>query len=272
MDENKLIQVNNSNNLVKIDLGRLMRAIIKKIWLVILLSFIVGTVVFLVDEYMIDPTYRSYFTAYVNNHSQSVSEETTTLTSGDTNASQSLAYTYATIMSCRSVLVDAAEEAGLDYEYQELEGFVSTEVPTDTQLVNIYVTMKDPDEAYKLAKAIESVASDFLSKAVEGSSMEIITEAEIPSGTYTPRVSRNTAYGVVLGALIAIIGIIIQELTDTRFKSEDQLTEMYGILSIGSVPDFESAASGRSKAYGYGYYSNASSRSARKEKADYGKE
>ena len=256
MEENKSIRDNDSD-VVEIDLGRLMKAILRKFWLVILLAFIVGTATLAVNEFLIDPTYRSYFTAYVNNHSQSGSDQTTTLTSGDTTAAQSLAYTYAAIMSSRSVLEDAAKDAGLDYEYSELEGFVSTEVQSDTQLVNVYVTMKDPDEAYELAKAIESVAPDYVSDIVEGSSMKIVTEAEIPEGTYTPHVGRNTVVGAVLGALIAIVWIVILELTDTRVKSEDQLTEMYGISVIGSIPDYETASSGNSKSYGYGYYGHS---------------
>lgn len=254
MEEHNTVRKEADNEEVEIDLGRLMAAIGKHIGVVIVLALVCAIVTAAVNFFVIEPTYRSSFTAYVNNHSRE--GDATTLTSGDTSAAQSLAYTYAAIMSSRSVLVDAAKDAGLDYEYDDLKDFVTTEVQNDTQLVNVYVTMKDPKESYAMAKAIEEVAPDYVSDIVDGSSMKIVTEAQLPDEHYTPHRGRNTAIGAILGALVAIIIVVVMELSDTRVKSEDQLEEQFGISIVGTIPDFAEAADG--DAHGYGYYGHSS--------------
>ena len=240
------------NDTVEIDLGQLFRAIWKNIWFVLLCMVLLGGLTLCVNVFVIHPTYRVNFTAYVNNHSSS--DQTSSLNSADTSASQSLAYTYAAIMSSRSVLVDAAKQAKISYEdVDELSACVSTEVQDSTQLVDVHVTMQDPDEAYAFAKAIADIAPDYISEIVEGSSMKVVVQPEEATKPYSPHISRNTAIGIILGALIAMVIIVIRELTDTRVKNEDSLEEEFGISVIGTIPDFESA--GSSKEYGYyGHY------------------
>lgn len=239
------------NEEVEIDLGRIFRALWKNFLFIILATVLCGLIALLVSVFVIHPTYRTGFTAYVNNHSQT--DSTSSLTSGDTTAAQSLTYTYASIMSSRSVVMDAAKTAGLDssYTYDSLKECISTEVETDTQLVNLYVTMESADDAYNLAQAIEETAPDYITDIVDGTSMKIVSEAVYPDKKYSPSYSKNTIIGCVLGALLMIIIITVRELTDNRVKSSDQLEEMFGISVIGEIPDFKMASEGK---YGYVYY------------------
>ncbi|MGI5990144.1 MAG: YveK family protein [Lachnospiraceae bacterium] len=250
--ENEKLSAAQNNEVVEIDLGQLFRAIWKKKWLVILAALVTGIIVFAVNAFIISPTYRVSFTAYVNNHSSS--ENTSSLSSGDTSAAQSLTYTYAAIITSRSVLVDAANVAGVSYEdTSELSDYVSTQVQEDTQLLTVYVTMKDADLAYAYAQAIASVAPDYISDIVEGSSMKVVSDPIPAEHKYSPRTGRNTAVGLILGALFAMIYVVIRELTDNRVKNEDALAEEFGISVIGTIPDFESAGSAKEYGY-YGHY------------------
>lgn len=237
----------------EIDLGRLFRAIGKNIWAVICATLLFALVFLLVTVLVIHPTYRSGFTAFVNNRN-SKTDDTSALTSGDTSAAQSLAYTDAAIISSRSVIMDAAKLAGLDYEYEDLKDCVSTEVESQTQLVNVYVTMEDAQEAYNLASAIERTAPSYIADIVAGSSMKTVTEPNFPDSPYSPSKTKNTAIGALLGALLAVIIIVVRELTDTRIRSQEDLEDMFGISVIGSIPDFSDAEESK----GYGYYGSGS--------------
>ncbi|MGI6118359.1 MAG: YveK family protein [Bilifractor sp.] len=236
---------------VEIDLGKMFRVIGHNMPIILLGALVCGLISLLITAFLIKPTYRTGFTAYVNNHSSS--DTTSSLNSGDTSAAQSLAYTYAAIMSSRAVLTDAAKQAGLDYSYSELSGFVTTSVQEDTQLVNLNVTMQDPEEAYHLAKVIENIAPDYIADTVEGSSMKIVSGSVLPTKRYSPSYSRNITIGAVLGFLVMMLIFIIRELTDKRIKNSDTLEEQFGIPVIGTIPNYGEASSGKTYKY-YGKY------------------
>lgn len=243
----------NNNDETEINLGELFHVLGQHIGQIIIGALVVGIATLLITMFVIQPTYRSGFTAFVNNRNGS---STTEMQSQDVQAAQSLTYTYAEIMKSRPVVEAAVKQAGLpdtdEYSYDTLiNNNITTEIDDNTQLVNLYVTLDDANDAYALAKAIADISPQFVSSIVDGTSMKIMTEPQLPTEQYSPSAKKNTAIGVVLGAFIMIIYILIRYMTDTSVKGEKDLEEKFGISVIGSIPDFMSA-SGESGYYGYG--------------------
>ena len=102
------------NKEVEIDLVQIARIILKKLWVIILGGIVGGIIALAVTLFLIDPTYRSSFTAYVNNRTAS-NQNTEMISSADASASQNLTHTYAAIMTSRPVVEQAIERAGLKY-------------------------------------------------------------------------------------------------------------------------------------------------------------
>ncbi|HCE74582.1 MAG TPA: hypothetical protein DEP67_09230, partial [Lachnospiraceae bacterium] len=75
------------NDVTEIDLLEVARAIWKKRLFVLALTVLGGILAFAVTVIAIRPTYRSSFTAYVNNHSTSSDNDIQSLNNGDTAAS-----------------------------------------------------------------------------------------------------------------------------------------------------------------------------------------
>ena len=71
-----------------VDIMRLMRALAKRAWVIILIAVICALMVFAYAKIFITPTYRSSFTAYVNNRITST-EGQANMTSSDISASRS---------------------------------------------------------------------------------------------------------------------------------------------------------------------------------------
>lgn len=234
---------------VEIDVGRLFGAVWHNFVFVIFGILAGGVIALVLTVFLIHPTYRASFSSYVNNHS--ASDVASTLTNGDTTAAQSLAYTYAKIISSQSVLKEAAQKTGLDYPYEDgLGRFVQTSVEDNTQLVSVDVTMGNAEEAYKLAKAIEEVAPSYVSNVVEGSSMKIVAQAQMPTHRYSPHIKKNVAIGAVLGFLLMVLFYVVRELMDKRVKNAEDLEELFDVPVIGTIPDILSAGNKRSKYYG----------------------
>jgi succinoglycan biosynthesis transport protein ExoP len=221
-----------NNEMAEIDLGRLARAVWRHIGLVVIVAlvFALGTMAVKYSKY--EQSYKSSFSIFVND-----SRQITESTPVNYNTSA------AAIISSRDMLKDAAERAGLDYGVSDLESFVSAEAQDGTQLVNVHVTMKDRNEAYGLAKALEEIAPDYISNTIEGCTTKIVAKAHKPAQQNgKPDFGKTPVkYGAV-GAILAILAIIVVELMDKRVKSQKQVERQSGIPVIGTIPDFAEAA------------------------------
>ena len=230
---------------------------------------------YFVTDTFVTPTYRSGFTAYVNNRSGVTASGTEAtgskkLTTSDITASQSLVKTYSKIILSRSVLTEAASKANLNYTPSQLSKMVSTNTEDETEVIGVYVTAEDPKVAAQLASAIADVAPQMISQIIEGSSMQIIDEPLVPTSIYSPNYSKNTAVGFLIGAVIAVAIIVIKELKEKRgiimyqtlwnsinkhVKNEEDLEDKFAIPVVGVIPDVNSAVKQSSK-YAYAYKMN----------------
>ena len=250
---------------IEIDVVGLLRAIFKKLWVIILVALVCGGIMFGLSEYVIQPTYRAYCTAYVNNKNvQSGSQQ---ITNSDMNAQHQLAATYSTILTSNTVLTAAAESINLDYPYSRLKSMVKTSEKDETGVIEISVISKSKDLSFMLADAISKVAPTYMADMVEGSSMKIVDHPEYPKGKYAPNTSRYTLLGALAGALLTLIIVIIRHFTDDTLSSETYLEQNYSMPIIGIIPDFTKIDKQGKGAYSYGY---AYKRSSSKEEKDNG--
>ena len=221
----------------EIDVVVLMRIIWHRIGIIILAAFFMASLFGVLTRFFIAPTYQSGFTAFINNKSEAGTQ--TSVSNADTSAAESLANTYAEILRSRPMLESAAKKAMIDKSYRELNGMVSTRIQDNTQLVNVSVTAKSPEESYYLAKAISEMAPDYMSDIVEGSSMKIVAKPVKNLQKVGPSLSRNCMIGGLIGLLLSVIYAIYLEIMDTRIKSSEELEEAYGYFVVGSIPRFE---------------------------------
>jgi len=247
---------------IEIDLVALFRAVLKKIWVIILVALIGAGIMFGISTFMIQPTYRSYCTAYINNKNASSQQ----ITNSDINAQTQLASTYSTILTSNTVLTAAAESINLDYPYSTLRSMVKTSQKGDTGVIEISVISKSKDLAYMLADAISKVAPAYMSDMVEGSSMKIVDKPVYPVNKYAPSTSRYTILGFLAGALLTLVIVIIRYFTDDTLYSETTLEQAYSLPIIGIIPDYTKVDK-QGKGYSYGYAYKRSSKSS-EEKED----
>ena len=113
----------------EIDLLSLLKAVWKKRILVILITIAVGATTFVGAKLFITPTYRSSFTAYINNNKE---VKINGLTNSDVMAAQALARTYSEIITSRTGLEDSAKPLGISTS--GLKSKVSTSISSETEI------------------------------------------------------------------------------------------------------------------------------------------
>lgn len=232
----------------EIDFFRLVQIVWKWAWLIALVTAICGVVAAIYSVGFITPTYRSFFTAYVNNRVESTEDNNSTSTS-DLNASAALTYLYQDIIVSRSVLTDAAEKCGLDYNYKQLSSMVSTAVDSQSALIGVYVVDTDAERATMLAQAIADVAPAHVARMRDGSSMRILDAPEKPDSKYGPSHTKNVVIGAAIGFVLCLVCVMAGELLNDKVRDTEDLERRHNIVVIGTIPDLTTTDNGGAYTY-----------------------
>lgn len=239
----------NESQEIEINIVPLLKELLKKIWLIILVGLIVGGAVYAGAKMFIKPTYRSGFTAYVNNKQSKQNSDY--LTSSDVNAAKQLVLTYQSILKSNSILTAAAKSIGVEKSYESLAGRVYTEVSDDTEIISVYVVDNDPQFAYDYAQAIAKVAPAYMSQIVEGSSMKIIDYPEYSDKRFQPSYIRYGIIGFLIGVLLVAVWVIIRYFIDDTIKTESEIENKFALPILGVIPDVTKASNKSSDYYYY---------------------
>lgn len=238
------------NDEFEIDLGRMLRAILAKVWMVAIVSVLCAVLSFVVTYFFIDPEYESSAKFYVNNSSISVGDAALSISTGDISASKSLVDTYIVILKTRETLNDVIDYAGVQRSYREVLEMIQAQSVSDTEIFEVVVTSTDPAEAEKLANAIAYILPKRIAGIVEGTSAKIVESAVVASSPSSPSYTVNTFVGFALGMLLVVGAIVLRELFDTTVRTEEDITQNCSHPVLVSVPDMTAASKG---GYDYSY-------------------
>lgn len=222
----------------EISLQEIFMILWSKVLVIILCTIVGGVAAFGISAFVIDPTYTSRISMYVNNNANA---DSTVANINDINASQKLVSTYIEILKSDNVLQKVAEETELPYTPGEMRKMMSASSVNGTEIFEVKVTTKDPDEAALIANTIAELAPEEIIRVVKAGSVELIDQAipaKLPS---SPNVILNTIIGLMLGGVLSVLGVLVAAMLDNRVKDEDDLKKHYDIPVLGAIPDLEAA-------------------------------
>lgn len=241
----------------EIDVLQMLKAVWKRLWLVLLSALVIGGLTFVGTKLLIKPSYASSFTAYVNNYGSQKSEKnSSSVTNTDLIASQMLVKTYAQIITSRNVLCTAADSLNMKYSYGQLKGMVKTTISNETEIISVNVVTGNPYNSFRLAEAVEKYSLEYTAKIVEGSSMKIIDSPVFSKGVFSPDYLKLAIFGALGGAVISIIIICIRAFFNDTIGDEAEFAEHYSVPIVGVIPDMTAQGKGKG---GYYYYYESSS-------------
>jgi capsular polysaccharide biosynthesis protein len=222
-------------------------------WLILLAGLVAGGIGFACSAFLIKPTYSSSVKLYVNNSSFSLGNTTFSISSSELTAAQSLVKTYGDILDSRSTLERVIDKAGVSYTYKELSKKIEYAPSNGTEIMKVTVTTENPYESAKIANTIAEILPIRISEIIDGASMEVVDSAIPELEKVAPSITKYTALGLILGALVSIVAIIISAIRDDTIHDEDYILNNYEYPILGKVPDLMNV--GNKKRYGY-YYSH----------------
>ena len=240
---------------IEIDLLALLRAVWKRIGIVIAAVFVGAALAFSYARFFITPLYNAKALMYVNNSSISVGNASFSISAGELSAAQSLVETYIVIMKSRLTLNAVIEEADLPYTYEQLSPMITASAVNGTEIFQISVTGDDPEEAELIANTVAKILPDKIADIVEGASVRIVDYAIVPAYPVSPSVTKYAIIGCLLSGLLSIGIIVVMELLNESIRSEEYLIQTYNLPILAVVP----AMGTQNKTQdGYGAYQTAS--------------
>ena len=267
------------------DLLKIAQIMLKKWWLILISTVVLGAVFLIRALFFLTPIYGSTAMVYVNNSNLSISDARISMSYADISASQSLVETYITILTSRVTLEEVIKEANVDYTYKELRKMISAEPMEDTEVFSISVYSENPAEACKIANAILKVLPGRITEIIDGTSARIVDTAVTDYLIVSPEYFKHLLAGMLLGFAIMSAFVVLRELMDDKIQSDEWIKntfkEEFPLLSV--IPDDKSLSSryGRyyyrrygnyykydSYGYGYGYGYSTKKKAADKDKKE----
>lgn len=223
----------------EISLQEIFMILWNKVWVIILCTLIGGVAAFGISAFVLDPTYTSRVSMYVNSNTE---RENTIANLNDINASQKLVSTYIEILKSDNVLSKVITETGLTYTPAQIRKMLTASAVNGTEIFEVKITTEDADEAAVLANTIATVAPEEIIRVVKAGSVELIDEAVPATNPSSPNVILNTVIGLMLGGVLSVLGVLVAEMLDNRIKHEDDLKKAFDFPILGTIPDLEDAA------------------------------
>jgi succinoglycan biosynthesis transport protein ExoP len=164
------------------------------------------------------------------------------LAQGSTFAENQLS-SYAQVATTPLVLQPVIDQLGLQTTPGDLAAKVSAYAATDTVIIQITVTDRDPAQSARIANAVgeqlSAAAGNLSPRRQDGSQAvkaTVVAPAQVPTKATSPSVLRNLAAGLILGLLLGVAIAILRRVLDTKIHSESDLEQLTDVPVLGVVP------------------------------------
>lgn len=206
------------NDEIEIDLLKLMKALWKKAWAIVLVAGIFGGAMFTYGKYTYVPEYTAKITLYASYIDR---QDFAIVNNAGTATLNNLVNTCIAVLDTRMNLETVIEETGLDLSYTDLSAMISTETIKNTELFTIDVSGENAEDVALLANTIGEVLPEKVSMVNSNSVVGIIDSALVPEAPNPNSITKNAAIAAVLGAFLVCGIVVVKELvTDWKANTE----------------------------------------------------
>lgn len=232
----------NNNDVIEIDLLEIMGLLFSRWLLILLVGITTALIGFAISFFVIAPTYESTTKIYILNKNESQN-----VTYSDMQLGTQLTKDYSELINSRYVLEEVIQKLRLNLDYQGLKEKVSVSSPTDTRIVAITVTDKDPVEAMNIANAIRESASNHIGNVMDIDAVNVVESANMPTKKAGPSYLKWTVIAGILGVLLVCAMVLIKYLLDDTIKTSEDVERYLGLSTLAIIPIIENEADSKKK-------------------------
>lgn len=201
---------------------------------IILLCMVLGTGgAFSISKYLIDKQYTATVCMY---SARDYDNADIFALMTDLNYAQKIVNTYITILKTNDFLQSIAMQSGLDYSAEDLKKMIVMNPVNDTEIFEVQVTSKDPEDSLILANTLARLAPKKIEEIKSSDDLSVVDPPVLPKRPSSPNILLNSAFGFVLGSLLGTLTAFVLETMDKRVKDEDDILIKYDVPVLGVIP------------------------------------
>lgn len=203
--------------------------------LIIAAGLIGGIVTYCICSFFVAPVYEANAKMIVNSRQ----EQTGSVTNDQITSAQKLVDTYAIIIRSQPVLEPVIQNLNLPMDVEKLAKKVTVTSVNDTQVMQIAVQSKDPEQALQIVEQIVAICPSIIIDAVEAGSVKTIEPAHLKKEPVAPSTNLFTVVAAFLCMVAVVMIVILRFLLDNTYKSETDLRNDLELPVLGVIPDYE---------------------------------
>lgn len=212
--------------------------IFKNRWKLILIFILTVTLISsLVTFFLIEPQYEASTKLFIGKN-----ETINKKKSYDNNEVimyQKLLKTYSTIINTKDLAKLTIEGANVNLKPEELLNNLTVVPITDTQIIEIKLKNKSPNNAKKLVTSITNEFINLSKQLVPNGNVQILESVQASKNPISPNKKMNILIAMLIGLISGVLVVILLETIKNTFKSKEEIEKEFKIAVIGVIPNME---------------------------------
>lgn len=216
---------------IEIDMGELLRYLAGKAGYIILTALAFAVLALAVTTFCMTPRYTSTTKMYVLNRQTNEG-----VTSSDLQSSTYLTKDYMEMIRSRTVIEAVIADLNLNSTYEDVLGQIDVSAASDTRVIAISVTDKDPYEARDIANAVRNAAAAHIQSVMNTEAVTVVDEANIPTKKSSPSTIKNVEVAGGVGLFLALVVCVVLYLMNDKVTTAEDVERYLGLSVLASMP------------------------------------
>ena len=231
----------------EITLSDLISILLKRFWIILAVMIVGGLLAYYYATNMVTPLYTAQTKYLVDTAILSDNTESSANIEEQRNnvLSKLMASNYIEILNTRmfaDYLADILQDMPLSNEYSDdnLFNMIKYTYEENTETYTVTVTAFSPEDARIISECIQNESEKYLvrKKPSAAETLQVIDRAWDKKNPSNVNVLMTVILGLMVGAIIPFIILLIVDMNDSRIKDEKSISNMFNLPVLGSIPEY----------------------------------
>ncbi|BAU28090.1 capsular exopolysaccharide synthesis family protein [Aneurinibacillus soli] len=220
-----------------IDLRQLLSIILKRLWIIVLLTVVTTVTAACISLFYLTPIYEAKALLLVNN-----TQPNKITMVRDVERDLKLVDTYAELMKSRSVMTQAIIQMKSKMSPQQLTNKVTVNRLNTSQLISITVMDQRHEEAVRIVNTLAEVSQKQVNGLMKEDNLHIIELAYVEDHPIPakPKPLINTLIGLLVGLLAGVAICLLLEYWDDTINAAGDIEKTTGLPVLAVIPKIKS--------------------------------
>lgn len=223
----------------ELDLKELLQIFWEKKLQIILIIAIFAVVGIIYTLTLVTPKYAAKTSLLLATNASSVNTGSSSITTTDITLNSKLVSTYSKLVKSDKVIRNVISNLSLNMDENDLKNSVSVTATEDTEFIEISVKNEDPVLATKIANEMSKVFIENVKEFYKVENVHVVDAAEVPQSPYNVNHIKDVIIFAFVGAVIAVLYVLVSNMLDTTIKSEDDIEKIFKQTVLATMPLYD---------------------------------